>query len=233
MPKICKFMMHNVLDNLNSHIIPNIAHSKFLVTFRYGLTPLHQSIIQGNLTAAGELLLNVGNLEDGLEPIDVQKCTPLHYCAMYDKEKLTNILLQKGANRYALNIDKRTALHEACGIGSLPIVKLLLNMNKDDEENALNIEEEEHISEDMEDKKTADDINWKDEEGDTPLMMAIESGSKEIVELLLKLKADPNDPNEAETYPMHVAAKEGAVDIMELLIDVSDVILLILKKISL
>ena len=224
MQKICKFMMHNVLCK---------KFITFLVTFRYGLTPLHQSIIQGNLTAAGELLLNLDNLKDGLEPIDVQKCTPLHYCAMYDKERLTHILLQKGANRYALNIDKRTALHEACGVGSLPIVKLLLNMNKDDDEaNTLNVmashlEEEEHISEDMEDKMTADDINWKDEEGDTPLMMAIESGSKEIVELLLKLKADPNDPNEAETYPMHVAAKEGAVDIMELLIDVSDTILLI------
>ena len=151
-----------------------------------------------------------GNSEKGQEPIDVQKCSPLHYCAMYDKEELLVQLLQNGSNKYALNIDKRTVLHEACLSGSLKIVKHLL---QSDPENGINMRD--NIT-------TADYVNMKDDEGDTPLMMAIESGSKEIVKILLELKADPCIPNEAQAYPMHIAAKEGAVDIMKLLIKASD-----------
>ena len=159
-----------------------------------------------------------GNSEKGQEPIDVQKCSPLHYCAMYNKEELLVQLLQNGSNKYALNIDKRTVLHEACLSGSLKIVKHLL---QSDSENDIKIIDD--TRENMRDNvTTADYINMKDDEGDTPLMMAIESGSKEIVKILLELKADPCIPNEAQAYPMHIAAKEGAVDIMKLLIKASD-----------
>ena len=186
--------------------------------FRYRLSPLHHAIIQGNSTACKILLNCGGNSEKGQEPIDVQKCSPLHYCAMYDKEELLVQLLQNGSNKYALNIDKRTVLHEACLSGSLKIVKHLL---QSDSENDIKIIDD--TRENMRDNvTTADYVNMKDDEGDTPLMMAIESGSKEIVKILLELKADPCIPNEAQAYPMHIAAKEGAVDIMKLLIKASD-----------
>ena len=183
--------------------------------FRYRLSPLHHTIIQGNSTACKILLNCGGNSEKGQEPIDVQKCTPLHYCAMYNKEDLLVLLLRNGSDKYALNIDKRTVLHEACLSGNLEIVKHLL---QSDSEDGIKI-----IDNMRENVTTAEYVNMKDDEGDTPLMMAIESGSKEIVKILLELNADPCIPNESQNYPMHIAAKEGAVDIMTLLIEASDI----------
>ena len=183
--------------------------------FRYRLSPLHHTIIQGNSTACKILLNCGGNSEKGQEPIDVQKCTPLHYCAMYNKEELLVLLFRSGSDKYALNIDKRTVLHEACLSGNLEIVKHLL---QSDSEDGIKI-----IDNMRENVTTAEYVNMKDDEGDTPLMMAIESGSKQIVKILLELNADPCIPNEAQNYPMHIAAKEGAVDIMTLLIEASDI----------
>ena len=66
-------------------------------------------------------------------------------------------------------------------------------------------------------------LNRQDEQGDTPLMLAVKKRgpkSKEIVQLLLDNKADQDIPNLSQSYPMHVAAKNGDIEILQLLIDV-------------
>ena len=74
-------------------------------------------------------------------------------------------------------------------------------------------------------------INIKNQNGETPLFLAVdyfhnekcESEEKpvKIVEALLKAGANPNIPNNEKDFPMHVACGYGALKIVNLLLDYS------------
>ncbi|KAL7925178.1 ankyrin repeat-containing domain protein [Trichoderma austrokoningii] len=68
---------------------------------------------------------------------------------------------------------------------------------------------------------TRDDveINWRDDDGWTPLHHAVSTGDKATVEMLLARGADINCVNTAGESPICLAAEEGHEDIFKLLID--------------
>ena len=64
------------------------------------------------------------------------------------------------------------------------------------------------------------DVNAKDNDGDTPLHFAAETGDKGIVELLIAKGADINAQDEFGITPLHEAAQYeyGHKDVVELLV---------------
>ena len=62
------------------------------------------------------------------------------------------------------------------------------------------------------------DVNAKDDNGWTPLLLAVEESHKEIAELLILKGANVNAKNQNEVTPLHWAAARGHKEIVELLI---------------
>jgi cytohesin len=61
-------------------------------------------------------------------------------------------------------------------------------------------------------------VNAKDDNGRTPLLLAVEESHKEIAELLILKGANVNAKNQNEVTPLHWAAARGHKEIVELLI---------------
>jgi TonB family protein len=67
------------------------------------------------------------------------------------------------------------------------------------------------------------DINAKDNQGSTPLCLAVNNGNKDMVELLLSNKADTNAKNTQGNTPLQLAMNRGFIGIVKLLIAKVDV----------
>jgi uncharacterized protein len=127
--------------------------------------------------------------------------TPLH-CAAWrnENQSVVEILLNKGAQVNAQDIDGQTALMEAIKYGQGTIAQLLLDHGADP--------------------------RLKDRFGHTPLFMAVDLGQVVTVRLLLESSTTVHDEdlvNIKETThghtPLHVAASHGYESIVQLLCD--------------
>ena len=54
-----------------------------------------------------------------------------------------------------------------------------------------------------------------DEEGCTPLLLGVGSGSSDVVRLLLRHKAHVNVTTKALVYPVHTAARTGDLETLQ------------------
>ena len=105
--------------------------------------------------------------------------------------------------------DTRLPLHNACQVGHFEIVKLILSST-------------EAITDSNGSQSQFKQIDLGDNGGETPLALAVNIGSTNIVQKLLeKYNANPSIADSSHTYPIHNAAKSGNVDILKLLLDVS------------
>ena len=169
---------------------------------KYGLTPLHHTAIRGNESAMRSLLIC-----DGIEkePRDIQGSTPLHLTATYGQAVTARLLLLEGqANPRCVDREKRSPLHEACLEGNVEITKVLLE-----------------VSEKLFDFNFVRGmLKDRDEEGASPLLLAVGSGSEEIVQLLMKYNVNTNANNKQLMFPVHSAARTGDIKTLKLLIEV-------------
>ena len=162
-----------------------------------GLTPLAIACQRGNYFAVVQLL-RANEIDIGI--CDNQGSTPLHEaceCSYENAEKIVQLLLKKGAQILEADRDGVTPLHVACREGYVAIVKLLLIHGYDMKEDLLN----------------AEDIH-----GSTALHFAIESGVKSIVEILLKNNSDPIAQKKNDVTPLHIAARNGHIEIAKYLL---------------
>lgn len=62
-------------------------------------------------------------------------------------------------------------------------------------------------------------INWRNTEGETPLLAATRRGHKETISYLLAHGADSNIPGNDSLAPIHICARRGDLDCLDLLLN--------------
>lgn len=128
--------------------------------------------------------------------------TALHYSAFAGSTKITQILLDRGADIEATSIsssrkrnvftgEKSTPLHVAAAFGALDVVQLLL--------------------------ASGASANVRDLRGWTPLMRAARYGHADVVQALIDGGAEFDDPGNFS--PLHLAAVLGLADVAEVLLN--------------
>ena len=92
------------------------------------------------------------------------KLCPLTFAIINDKEEISNILIKNGANVHKLGFNKNNLLHYACFYGKFSAVQFVLNQQIN--------------------------INAQNEDGNTPLHLAVLQQKQDCVEYLLKNNAN-------------------------------------------
>lgn len=126
-------------------------------------------------------------------PIDNQDAlgwTALKLAACLNLEKCVEVLLQNGADAKLVDGKGYSPLHSAVGYPS--IVKMLLHADPGN-------------------------VNQQNEEGDTPLSLALKRGDLESTLVLLEHGADTNIPNKEGITPLFLAAKMGRLELVKTL----------------
>ena len=80
----------------------------------YGPKPIHWACVRGHITIINMLL----ERDIPIEECDHNGCTPLIIAAQYGQSLVISFLLQKGANKYHMDINRDTALHWAAYKGN-------------------------------------------------------------------------------------------------------------------
>ena len=114
-------------------------------------------------------------------------------------------LLENGASLKSFGERKQTALHKASANGIFTLVEMLTYAAK-------------QVYGKDELKQMLREV---DLDSNSPLLLAVESGSVDIVRHLLELGADVNQSNNKRVYPLHLACTNGNLEIVKLLLQVS------------
>ena len=165
---------------------------------------------------------------------DAEGNTPLILACKHDHLDLVKVLVQVEEVEINLaNFNGETALHVACADHMIPIVTTLLSfgadvscknkightpvfkacMSGDEEMLKLLLDDKPHLKQNL--------INDRDKDGNSPLMVAIQSDdcTKELVEFLLSLKSDLHVCNYQGNNTLHLVPSKCNLEIIELIID--------------
>lgn len=171
---------------------------------------------------------------DTLEIKGHKGLTPLLSATRNGHMDVVNALVKQGASSKATGRDGSTILHLATRLGSLSIVKRILEINSQLDIGAMNNEGYDAIKIAAESGFTTileELLHRIDPEtrkklvntplpssSQTPLFLAARHGHSEVVKLLLKHKADPGIHNDGESSALYQAAKEGDSDVFTALL---------------
>lgn len=155
-----------------------------------GRTSLHEAAI------AGKLYLVKICLEKGvaLATADVYGRQPLHYAAINGHADVCQLLLASGADPTIADLDGYSSIIYSVTNGKVDVVRTFIDQGVSFETPAL----------------TNEDLN--------PLSLACQFGHEDIARLLLQRGAKIL-PNPAGYYPQHLAAREGHVGVLRLLVE--------------
>ncbi|XP_067653128.1 serine/threonine-protein phosphatase 6 regulatory ankyrin repeat subunit A-like [Haliotis asinina] len=120
---------------------------------------------------------------------DDNKMTPLLLAAYHGNSDVLELLIEKGANALAVNRKSRNSLHLSCTGGHVDAAKYVLN-------------------------QTSVDINSKDCEEMTPVMLAASHGKSEVFDMLIKKGADLSVIDKNGDNILHWACRGGNVKIV-------------------
>eukprot|EP01124_Arcella_intermedia_P031653 TRINITY_DN7205_c0_g1_i1.p1 TRINITY_DN7205_c0_g1~~TRINITY_DN7205_c0_g1_i1.p1 ORF type:complete len:425 (+),score=96.34 TRINITY_DN7205_c0_g1_i1:65-1339(+) len=204
---------------------------KYLVEER-GVQPskdgrvLHMTVMAGDhLKEIFTYLVSKGANINGIDPT---LGTPLMLSIREGADfKLTRWLVEQGADVTVVT-PTGTALHNACEYGDLPIIEFLLKHGGDklftaaDARGFTPLTVAAYHRRDDVVKYLVQiwkaDVNFKADVN--PLFMAVQNDAIQTVSLLLSLGADPNVcQEEKQAYPLHLAASNNFLDVVELLIN--------------
>ena len=153
-----------------------------------GRTCLHEAAMSGALRLVN-ICLEKSSQRD---KVDVYGRSPLHYAAMRGHAAVCRRLLEVHLSPNILDVDNCTPLVYATMKGSVDCVSVLL-------------------------KETHEETESNGQRGNlSPLSLASQSGHSDVVLLLLRNGAQ-SLPNTNGEYPVHLAAREGHVEICRLL----------------
>ena len=158
-----------------------------------GAQCIHLAAQLGRVNIA-EILLSTKKQD--LSAIDRSQNTPLHYAARYNREQMIRFLLRRNSDPNAQNLDSNTPFMVAASFGNVLAVKEFL--------------------------KNADcKLDLTDRYGKTALFHAIEKDEDLVVAEILNNQIGRrlvNDKADEDMTPLHAVAKQGDVDILNLLL---------------
>ncbi|MCB9765980.1 MAG: ankyrin repeat domain-containing protein [Alphaproteobacteria bacterium] len=176
---------------------------------------LHAAASDGDLTAL-DALLKKGASPNGMNPCAPGLPTPLIAAAFNGHGAVVRRLLDLGVDLEAVNVQGRTALHQASDQGHAGIVRLLLEAGADADRASLYDHTPLHIAawQDHFDvvkallaaKARVDSV---DVNGDTPLALAATEAVPDVVQALLEAGASVEQPNHYGQTPLVRAAMSG------------------------
>ncbi|EAY15562.1 hypothetical protein TVAG_495810 [Trichomonas vaginalis G3] len=152
------------------------------------LTPL-QLAICFNSKECIQLLLNTKTIN--LNTINKKQHTALHVASMTGNCFAIKKMRKKECNPNISDANNWTALHFAISTNNYKCVKALL-------------------------KFSDIDLSKKTIIGETPMLLAMHYGNKEIIDLFVKLNVlDPNDKSNSGVSALHIAFSQGLTDIIK------------------
>lgn len=181
---------------------------------QFGLTPLHDAAMRGDLVAVKQWLdrsidVNVPlRSNEGYSP--EWGDTPLHVAAFHDRAETARLLIERGANVSARNIRGATPLHMA--VKHVDVVEALIAAGADvkaaDYRGRTALHWAAAASADAAIPalvQAGGDLNARDFNGETPLFDAVRHGSLPTVSELLEYGADDHLANDLDSTCLHVA----------------------------
>ncbi len=132
-------------------------------------------------------------LENGFDPKQENgyKTTPVEYAAGMNSVEIIDLLVSKGVDLKAAGY-RMPLLHRSAVSPGVEVLHYLLDRDFD--------------------------INGKDNNGRTPLMMAVDFGNLAAARALIMRGADINLPNPEGVVPMMIAVKKGSPELIDLFI---------------
>ena len=168
-----------------------------------GETSLNRAARKGH-TAIAELLLNNGA---GVNATDKRGETALMTAAESGQLKTAHLLLDRGAQLSVRDGEGRTALEHAARKNHRRVVDFLMSRGaKTNLAAAAMVGDTAQVQRFL---KEGADVNAKDDQGKTALILAVERGHLEVVKLLLENHADVNVTASGETA-LDIAKREGS-----------------------
>lgn len=171
----------------------------------YGLTALHHAALRGDEVACQQLLLYATEDKPLVNAKDIQKMTPLHTAACQCESDIARQLIRAGADVRSVDDEKSTPLHEAATVGDTKIARVIFDSCQEGENENTN--------------KLTELLSDKDEDGNTALMLAVESGRYKFAINLINKGAEINTTNKWHMTPLHLAAIKGDVRIVQILLE--------------
>ncbi|KAI1087797.1 ankyrin repeat-containing domain protein [Rostrohypoxylon terebratum] len=164
------------------------AGASVLIEDDDGQHPLHYACLRENPELVC-LLLDAGA---NLEARDYKQQTPLITASLQWSDDLVRCLADAGADTTAVNYRKSTALFYACKYGEMTFAKTIL-------------------------EKSQASINIENDDGLTPLHIAVECEYEEIVIYLLEKGADINKTDNQGRTPLSAAIRQDSIAITRIL----------------
>ncbi len=128
----------------------------------------------------------IGLLDQFDIDIDIEGGTPLNHAVNYERTKLVDYLIKKGANVNALYDGDYTPLMSAIDRKNIELINILL--------------------------KNGADINKVDKFGNTAIMKAVNTFDLELVKLLVNEGAKPFEGQNKQNYSAYDAAKDMGME---------------------
>ncbi|KAJ5358197.1 Ankyrin-2 [Penicillium brevicompactum] len=175
-----------------------------------GLYALHWAAARRHSTLVQALI--DGNADMDVEDIEGRR--PLHYAASHGAVETSRLLLNANANPQAVDKRGKTAVHEALKSGAIGVMDVLWEFNEDtfflvdiDQNTALHGART--VAAALWLINHGLQVNSKNKNGETPLMMQCKEGRDEVVALLLSHNADPRIADDSSQTVLHCAMAKG------------------------
>nr|WMY99264.1 transient receptor potential A1 [Bemisia tabaci] len=198
-------------------------------------TPVHLACAQGALEIVKLMFsLQPDEKRTCLKSCDIQKMTPLHCAAMFNRTEIVQYLISEGADINALDKEKRSPLLLAASRGGWRTVLLLIKLGADihlkdsNQRNVLHlvVMNGGHLEEFARQVCTVQApeslqqlLNEKDHIGCSPLHYASRGGHIRSLENLIHLGACVNLKNNNNESPLHFAARYGRYNTVKQLLE--------------